>query len=263
MQIQGERRIKAARERVWEALNDPDVLCACIPGCEELKRLSDTQFEGRVTAKVGPVKATFGGIATVSDVRAPEGYTLTGEGKGAAGFAKGSAIVRLREDGGVTILAYEASAQVGGRLAQVGGRLIEGTTRKLSDAFFDRFAKQIGAAPAAEPAEPPAPPATPPSAARPAIREPAAPQPETPVPRPLAAPVPPPAAPPLPGPGAATPAPPSTAQLNASTGRAESAVGASPRKDESPPEKGLSPAFWIIGIVAIVLLMLWTFGTFG
>jgi carbon monoxide dehydrogenase subunit G len=262
MQIQGERRIAAPRERVWEALNDPDVLRACIPGCEDLKRLSDNQFEGRVTAKVGPVKATFGGIATLSDVHPPEGYTLTGEGKGAAGFAKGSAIVKLREEGMVTILTYEASAQVGGRLAQVGGRLIEGTTRKLSDAFFDRFAEQIGAAPAAEPVAPTPQPTTPTPAVQPATPEPAAHPQETPAPRPEAAPVSPPVAAPIPPAGAATPAPSSTTALH-TQGHAEAATRPSPRADDSPAEKGLSPRVWIIAIVAIVLLMLWMFGSFG
>jgi carbon monoxide dehydrogenase subunit G len=143
MQIQGERRIAAPREAVWRALNDPDILRIAIPGCDSLNRLSETEFESQLTAKIGPVKATFGGKVTLSEIDPPSGYTLSGEGKGAAGFAKGSAVVRLRDESGTTILSYEAAAQVGGRLAQVGGRLIEGTTRKLADAFFDAFAQQV------------------------------------------------------------------------------------------------------------------------
>ncbi len=143
----GEYRIAAPRERVWQALNDPDVLKRCIPGCEAIEKVSPTEFTAKVTAKVGPVKASFTGAVTLSDLDPPRGYRITGEGKGgAAGFAKGGAEVKLEEDGAATILRYTASAAVGGKLAQIGSRLIDGTAKKLSDQFFGNFAQLLGAA---------------------------------------------------------------------------------------------------------------------
>ena len=140
MDMTGEQRINAAREAVWGALNDPQVLARCIPGCETLEKTSDNEFTATVTAKVGPVKAKFAGKVTLSDLDPPNGYTLSGEGQGAgAGFAKGSAEVRLAEDGGQTILTYKVNAQVGGKLAQVGSRLIDGTARKLAGQFFTKL----------------------------------------------------------------------------------------------------------------------------
>ncbi|HEY3147582.1 MAG TPA: carbon monoxide dehydrogenase subunit G [Dongiaceae bacterium] len=149
MDLTGEYRIPAPRETVWAALNNPDVLKACIPGCEELNKTSDTEFVARVVAKIGPVKAGFGGKVTLSDLDPPNGYTITGEGQGgAAGFAKGGAKVRLDTvDGGTaTILHYSADAQIGGKLAQIGSRLVEGSARKLADEFFAAFAAQVSAA---------------------------------------------------------------------------------------------------------------------
>ena len=144
MDMKGEERIPAPREAVWEALNDPDVLQASIPGCQELEKTSDTSFAATVQAKVGPVKAKFKGEVTLSDIDAPNGYTISGEGKGgAAGFAKGGAKVSLTEDGGETVLAYEVDANVGGKLAQIGSRLIDSTAKKMAGEFFTAFKEQV------------------------------------------------------------------------------------------------------------------------
>ena len=141
MDLQGERRIPAPRQRVWERLNDPETLKQCIPGCETIEKISDTEFTAKLVAKVGPVKASFSGKVTLSDLDPPMGYTITGEGTGGvAGFAKGSAKVTLEEDGGETVLRYGAQGQVGGKLAQIGSRLIDATARKMADEFFSRFA---------------------------------------------------------------------------------------------------------------------------
>jgi carbon monoxide dehydrogenase subunit G len=172
MDMTGEYRIPAPRQKVWEALNDPDVLRASIPGCQSLEKVSDNEYSARVTAKVGPVKSTFNGGVTLSNINPPESYTISGEGKGgAAGFAKGGADVRLKEEGPEeTVLTYNAKADVGGKLAQLGSRLIDGTARKMADEFFSNFKNQVtGAAPAAAPAV-----EAPPAAAQPAEARPAA-----------------------------------------------------------------------------------------
>jgi carbon monoxide dehydrogenase subunit G len=169
MDMTGEYRIPAPRETVWKALNDPDVLKQCIPGCETLDKKSDTEFAATVTAKVGPVKAKFGGNVKMSDLDPPNGYTISGEGSGgAAGFAKGGAKVKLAEDGGATVLSYTVNATVGGKLAQIGSRLIDSTAKKMANDFFSKFAEVVGgsapaaAAPAAEtPTPAPAPVAEP------------------------------------------------------------------------------------------------------
>jgi carbon monoxide dehydrogenase subunit G len=161
MEFSGEYRIPASREKVWEALNDPAVLQQCIPGCENLEKVSDTELKATVRMKIGPVSARFNGKVTLSDMDPPNGYRISGEGQGgAAGFAKGGAMVRLSEaDGaGGTVLAYTADAQVGGKIAQIGARLIDGTARKLADEFFGKFSEIVGGAtppPATE--APPAP----------------------------------------------------------------------------------------------------------
>jgi hypothetical protein len=141
MELTGEQRIEADRTKVWDALNDPDVLKQCIPGCEALEKVSDTEFNADVTAKVGPVKAKFKGHVTLSDLDPPNGYTLSGEGKGgAAGFGKGEAKVALEEDGaGGTILRYTAHATVGGKLAQIGSRIVDGVANKMAGDFFANF----------------------------------------------------------------------------------------------------------------------------
>ncbi|CAO3433928.1 SRPBCC family protein [Azospirillum doebereinerae] len=155
MDMSGSHRIEAPRERVWAALNDPEVLRQCIPGCEEVVKLSDTEMTAKVVAKVGPVSAKFAGKVTLSDLDPPNGYTISGEGAGgAAGFGKGGATVALADDDGATLLTYTARAQVGGKLAQIGSRLVDATARKMADDFFSRFTQAVGApAPAEVPAE--------------------------------------------------------------------------------------------------------------
>jgi carbon monoxide dehydrogenase subunit G len=140
MEMHGEERIAAPRQLVWEALNDPDVLRDCIPGCQALEKSSDTEMSATVKIKIGPVSATFKGEVMLQNINAPESYTISGEGKGGiAGFAKGGADVKLVEDGAETVLSYEVKAQVGGKLAQLGSRLIDSTSKKLAGQFFTRF----------------------------------------------------------------------------------------------------------------------------
>ncbi len=142
MEMKGEYTIPASRAAVWAALNDVAVLKAAIPGCDSIARLSETEIEATVTAKVGPVKASFKGLVTLSDLDPPNGYTIRGEGKGGvAGFAKGGAKVRLAEGPAGTVLSYDVDAAVGGKLAQLGGRLIDSTAKKLADEFFASFSK--------------------------------------------------------------------------------------------------------------------------
>ncbi|MPZ31157.1 MAG: carbon monoxide dehydrogenase [Rhodospirillales bacterium] len=148
MEIKGEYRIAAPRDKVFAALNDPAVLQACIPGCESLEKTSDTEMKAKVRMRIGPVSASFAGKVTLSDIDPPNGYKISGEGQGgAAGFAKGGAVVTLREDAGDTVLNYNVDAQVGGKIAQVGARLIDGTAKKLADEFFGKFAAMVGGAP--------------------------------------------------------------------------------------------------------------------
>jgi carbon monoxide dehydrogenase subunit G len=140
MEMHGELRIPAPRAEVWEKLNDAETLKSCIPGCETVEKTSDTEFTAKVVARVGPVKATFSGKVTLTDLDPPAGYTITGEGTGGvAGFAKGSAKVALDDVGAETVLRYGVQAQVGGKLAQIGSRLIDATSRKMADEFFSRF----------------------------------------------------------------------------------------------------------------------------
>src|SRR4051794_20305668 len=144
MEMSGEYRIPAPRETVWLALNDPIILKESIPGCQSLEKTSDTAMTAKVQAKVGPVKATFTGNVTLSNVDPPNGYTISGEGKGGvAGFAKGGADVALEEAGDDTILRYTPKAQVGGKLAQIGARLIDATAKQIADEFFNNFAKRL------------------------------------------------------------------------------------------------------------------------
>jgi uncharacterized protein len=143
MTMSGEVALPADRMTVWTALNDPEVLKRCIPGCQELQKLSDTELQATVRAAVGPVKATFKGRVTLTDLDPPNAYRISGEGQGGvAGFAKGGASVRLAEAGG-TLMAYDVEANVGGKLAQLGGRLINGVAKKYADEFFANFAKVL------------------------------------------------------------------------------------------------------------------------
>ncbi|MDO1580799.1 SRPBCC family protein [Rhizobium oryzicola] len=140
MEISGEERIAAPRHIVWAALNDPEILRQCIPGCQTLEQKSQTELAATVRIKIGPVSANFAGEVTLSDINAPESYRISGEGKGGiAGFAKGFADVQLTEEGNETILRYSADAQVGGKLAQLGSRLIGSTSQKLAQQFFAEF----------------------------------------------------------------------------------------------------------------------------
>ena len=145
MLIEGEERIEAPIARVWEALNDPEVLQACIPGCESLEKTSDTNLAAVVTLKIGPIKAKFNGEVELKNLNPPHGYTIEGEGKGGvAGFAKGGADVTLSEESPqVTILRYEARADVGGKIAQLGSRLITSTSKKLAGQFFSSFNAKV------------------------------------------------------------------------------------------------------------------------
>lgn len=147
MQIDQTQRIPAPRAAVWQAIMDPEVLRRCIPGCEELERTSDTEMIATTVLKIGPVKARFKGKVTFEQVDEPGNLTLAGEGTGGvAGHARGSAVVTLTEDGDATVLTYQVTAQVGGKIAQLGSRLVDSTARKLSAEFFSRLEKEFSAA---------------------------------------------------------------------------------------------------------------------
>ncbi|UOM34986.1 CoxG family protein [Acuticoccus sp. I52.16.1] len=151
MELTGEHRIPAPRQVVWEALHDPEILRACITGCQSLEMADDGTMKAKVTAKVGPVKATFDADVEIVNENAPVGYTLQGEGKGGvAGFAKGKADVTLAEDGADTILTYAAEAKIGGKLAQLGSRLVDSTAKKYASDFFSCLSEKVGAGAAAE-----------------------------------------------------------------------------------------------------------------
>ena len=140
----GEIQLAAPREAVWSKLNDPAVLKACIPGCEELGKTDVQGFRAVAKMKVGPVSARFKGKVTLSDLDPPNGYRISGEGEGGvAGFAKGGAKVGLTEKDGGTLLSYHVEAQIGGKLAQLGQRLINGTAKKIADEFFANFANSL------------------------------------------------------------------------------------------------------------------------
>ncbi len=176
MDMTGEKRISASKQAVWDALNDPEVLKVSIPGCDEVTRVSETEFQAKVRLAIGPVKARFSGKVSLSEVDPPNGYTLTGEGNGGvAGFGKGEARVSLREEGNETVVAYTAHASVGGKLAQIGQRLVDSTAKKLTDQFFSNFAAHLsepgadapetGDTPAQPAATPPPPPSPEPASA--------------------------------------------------------------------------------------------------
>ncbi|MFB6417805.1 CoxG family protein [Bradyrhizobium tunisiense] len=144
MEIRGERLIAASREAVWAALNDPETLRQCIPGCEEIAKVNDSQLAASITIKVGPIKARFSGAVTLSDLEAPSSYTISGEGSGGvAGLVRGRARVTLVDEAGQTLLSYDAHAQINGRLAQIGARLIDVFVKKTAADFFDRFGEIV------------------------------------------------------------------------------------------------------------------------
>jgi carbon monoxide dehydrogenase subunit G len=154
MKMTGEQSIPVPRQRAWEALNDPEVLKQCIPGCQSLERDGDDRFKAVVAIKIGPIGARFQGLVSLTDIDAPNAYTLVGDGQGgAAGFAKGSARVRLADEGAGTRLSYDVDAQVGGRMAQLGGAVIDATAKQLAGNFFRKFGEVVGGPPpaAAEP----------------------------------------------------------------------------------------------------------------
>ena len=144
MDMTGERRIPAPRQKVWDALNDPVVLKACIPGCESLEKTGDTDMKAVASVKIGPIAARFTGKVQLADLDPPNSYRIQGEGAGGvAGFAKGGANVHLADDGSGTLLSYDVKAQVGGKIAQLGARLIDATSKQMADMFFDRFTAMV------------------------------------------------------------------------------------------------------------------------
>jgi uncharacterized protein len=149
MDMSGERRIPAPRQKVWEALNDPDVLKASVPGCESLEKISPTEFKAAAAVRIGPIAARFNGRIELADLDPPRSYKISGEGQGGvAGFAKGGADVQLTEEADATVLRYQVRAQVGGKIAQLGARLIDATAKSMADQFFDRFANAVAGPPA-------------------------------------------------------------------------------------------------------------------
>ena len=146
MDMAGERLISAPQNTVWSALNDPEILKACIPGCESLEATSENEMTAIAAVKLGPISARFSGRVRLSDIDPPNGYTLSGEGKGGpAGFVKGAARVRLAPVPEGTLLTYTVQAQVGGKIAQLGARLIDATAKSMADQFFTKFTEQVQA----------------------------------------------------------------------------------------------------------------------
>jgi hypothetical protein len=153
MKMVSEQRIAASRGRVWEALNDPEILRASIPGCQSLDKETEHRFTATVDIKVGPIGARFRSAVSLADLDPPNGYTLNLEGQaGIAGSVKGSAKVRLREDAGATLISYAVDAQVGGRMAQLGGPIIEAAAKQIAGKFFNRLGEIVGGTTPTEPA---------------------------------------------------------------------------------------------------------------
>jgi carbon monoxide dehydrogenase subunit G len=146
MEMSGEERIAASQADTWAALNDPEMLKACVPGCESIERLGEEEFQVLMVARIGPVSAKFKGKLTLSDLKPPNSYALAFEGQGgAAGFGKGSANVQLSPEGEGTLLRYQVKASVGGKLAQIGSRLVDAAARKISQDFFAAFNEKVAA----------------------------------------------------------------------------------------------------------------------
>lgn len=144
MELSDEIEISVPMQTVYDALNNVDILKKCIPGCEELVKISEDQLEAKVVLKVGPVKARFSGQVTLDASAGPENFSLSGQGNGgAAGFAKGGADVKLHQKGDTTVLSYTAKAEIGGKLAQLGSRLIQSTAKKLATKFFKSFSEVV------------------------------------------------------------------------------------------------------------------------
>ena len=144
MEMLGNRRLGVTQQQAWDALNDPETLKKCIPGCDKFELTGDNQYTVAAAVKVGPVSAKFTGKVTLTDITPPDGYKLSFEGQGGvAGFAKGGAVVGLTDKDGGTLLTYNVEAQIGGKLAQLGQRLINGSAKKLADEFFSNFAKAV------------------------------------------------------------------------------------------------------------------------
>ena len=157
MEMKGEQLVPASQADTWAALNDPEILKACIPGCESIEMLSPTEMKARVALKLGPIKASFAGQVTLSNIDPPNGYTISGEGSGgSAGGAKGSADVRLVPDGDGSLLSYRVNSQVTGKIAQLGARLVDSAAQKLAGDFFAKFNQVVQqmVAPAAQPSAP-------------------------------------------------------------------------------------------------------------
>ena len=238
MKMKGEFRVPTDRETVWRALNDTEVLKECLPGCQEIEKTSDTEMAATLVIKVGPVKATFKGGVTLSDLDPPNGYTISGQGQGGtAGFASGEARVNLVEEDGATVVQYDVDAKVGGKLAQIGSRLIDSTAKKLAKQFFDKLAEKLGGGEEAETAPEPAQDI---AAAAPAESAPSA----DPVP------------PPDPAPASPEPA----------AAPADAPSEGAPAADAGPPlppavqRNGLPTAAWAaaVVIVAVVLILVFT-----
>ena len=144
LEMSGEYDLPQKRELVWKALNDPEILAKCIPGCETLEKTSDTEFQATVKLTIGPVSARFKGKVKLDEIDAPNGYKITGEGEGGvAGFAKGQASVALADEGDGCKLTYNAEAATGGKIAQLGQRLIAGSAKKTADRFFENFVEAL------------------------------------------------------------------------------------------------------------------------
>ena len=140
MKLVGSYKLNVKKEIVWNALNNPDILKQCIPGCDSFEKENDNTFNASATNQIGPMNATFSGAVKLSNIKKNESYTLSGEGQSSVGFANGSADVKIMEENGITILSYEVNIDVGGKIAQLGSRLIDGVAKKMSDYFFGRFA---------------------------------------------------------------------------------------------------------------------------